>query len=74
MVNGCPNNTYKGFDKFESAKRWLFEQGHETFYFVVGCSDGPKSRTDTSENGNEGHPEWYAVANGQSPGIYSTYQ
>lgn len=74
MVNKCPHNMYEGFNNFQDAKRWLLDQGHQTFHFVIGCSDGPKSQIDTPEDDNGCHPEWYAVANGQSPGIYSTYR
>lgn len=74
MVNKYPQNSYKGFNNFEDARNWLLKQGHTTFHFVAGCSDGPKTRTATSEDDTNGHPEWYAVAKGQSPGIYSTYQ
>lgn len=79
MVTNCPQNLHKGFSNFEDAKDWLFEQGHQTFHFVAGCSDGPKSRTerlnDHMQDGkDDAHREWYAVAKGQSPGIYSNYK
>lgn len=76
MVNKCPHNTYEGFNNFQEAKDWLLAQGHETFHFVVGCSDGPKSARACAqtEGDNDSYPGWYAVARGQAPGIYSTYR
>lgn len=71
MVNHCPRNAHEGFNTFDEAKAWLLARGHATFYFVAGCSDGPKAEGDD----DDGRGCWYAVARGRrAPGLHSTYR
>lgn len=75
MVNHCPRNTHEGFNTFDEAKAWLLARGHATFYFVEGCSDGPKAEGGGDDDSAHGSRCWYAVARGRrAPGLYSTYR
>lgn len=70
MVSEYPKNKYRGFHTFSDAREWLSENGHDTFHFWPGPSDGPK----TKSNEHSGRPSCYVATDGRDATILEDYQ
>ena len=67
LVDGYPNNLYRGFDTFDEVKAWMASNGCPEFRFYM--PDDQDTAPAARFRGG-----YYAVARGRRPGIYLTWE
>ncbi|ROT35054.1 hypothetical protein SODALDRAFT_353470 [Sodiomyces alkalinus F11] len=80
LVTGYSEAQFKGFAAYDDARYYLKDHGHEDFLFISAVPSETKDiRSDVlhahflSSGPSRRGPKFYAVANGQNPGVYSAY-